>query len=113
MNMKKIALGFAVFALTVASAANTYTITLYQPTKVNGATFKPGDVKVELKDGSVVLKQGKTSAEAKAKVEQGGEKFANTTVGVDGDSKDLKEIRLGGTNTKLSFEKAGSASGNE
>ena len=112
--MKKVILGFAVFALAIASAAaNSYRVNFYQPAVVNGTTFKPGEIKVEVKDNVVTLKQGKTTAEVKARVEQDAQKFSTNSVGVDGETKALQEIRLGGTNTKLIFgEKTGSASGN-
>lgn len=90
-------------ALTLASAANTYHIDLYQATVVNGTTLKPGECKLELKDNQVVLKQGKNTAEATVKVENAGDKFNSTTVGYT-DGNHIQEIRLGGTNTKLLFD---------
>ena len=44
-------------------------------------TFKPGECKLELKDNQVILKQGKTTAEAAVKVENGPNKFYSTSVG--------------------------------
>ncbi len=112
--MKKLTIILATLGLAVAaSAADSYKVTLYQATQINGKLFKAGDIKVDVDNGNVVVKQGKTSTELKAKVEQGSEKFLRTSVGVDGDTKSVKEIRLGGTNTILSFEQAGTASGNE
>ncbi len=88
---KKLVAGFALIsALAIASAANSYT------------TFKPGDCKVEVKDNHVVLKQGKTSAEATVKVESAKNKFQSTSVGY-ADGNHIQEIRLGGTTTKLVF----------
>jgi hypothetical protein len=111
--MKKLTFAFAVLGLALASAAESYRVTLYQPTQINGKMFKAGDIKLDVDNDSVTVKQGKISTELKAKVEQTSEKYLRTTVGVDGDTKSVKEIRLGGTNTKLSFEAAGAASGNE
>ena len=110
--MKKMILSFATLALAAASAADSYRVTLYQPAQINGQTFKAGEVKVELHDGNVLFKQGKTSVEAKAQIEKSAAKYLNTTVDTDGDTKALKEIRLGGTVTKLVFEKTGTAAGN-
>ncbi len=111
--MKKLTIVLATLGLAAASAAESYRVTLYQPTQINGKTFKAGDIKLDVDNGNVVVKQGKTSTELKAKVEQGSEKFLRTTVGVDGDTKSVKEIRLGGTSTTLSFDTTGTASGNE
>lgn len=111
--MNKLVLLFGTLALAAVSAGTSYRVTLYQPAQVNGTTLKPGDYKVEVTDGTVSFKQGKISAEAKAKVEEGATKVLSTTVDVDGDTKQLKEIRLGGTNKVIVLEKsAGTASGN-
>ena len=110
--MNKLVLLFGTLALAAASAGTSYRVTLYQPAQVNGTTLKPGDYKVEIAGGTVSFKQGKLSAEAKAKVEEGATKVLSTTVDVDGDTKQLKEIRLGGTNKVIVFERSGAASGN-
>jgi len=47
--MKKILLSFATVALAVASAANSYRVTLFQPAVLNGTELKAGDYKVTLK----------------------------------------------------------------
>ena len=103
--MKKMTLLLATLGLAVvASATESYRVTLYQNTQINGKTFKPGDIKLDVENGNVVVKQGKTATELKAKVEEGQEKFLRTSVGVDGDTKSVKEIRLGGTaNSRLAI----------
>jgi len=104
---KKLVVCFAIMsALTVAVAANTYKVDFYQATVMNGTTFKPGECKLELKDNQVILKQGKTTAEAAVKVENGPNKFNATSVGYT-DGGHIQEIRLGGTTTKLVFEGGG------
>lgn len=110
--MNKLVLVFGTLALAAASAGTSYRVTLYQPAQVNGTTLKPGDYKVEVSDGTVSFKQGKITAEAKAKVEESANKVLSTTVDVDGDTKQLKEIRLGGTTKVIVLEKSGAASGN-
>ena len=110
--MNKLVLLFGTLALAAASAGTTYRVTLYQTAQVNGTTLKPGDYKVEIGDGTVSFKQGKVTAEAKAKLEEVANKVLSTTVDVDGDTKQLKEIRLGGTNKVIVLEKSGAASGN-
>ena len=100
---KRLVGGFALIsALAIASAANSYRVDLYQATVVNGTTFKAGELKVEVKDNQVVLKQGKASAEASVKVESAKVKFPSTSVGY-ADGNHIQEIRLGGTTTKLVF----------
>ena len=99
--LKKIFLGLATAALAVA-AGNSYTVRLYQPATLGGAEFKAGDVKLDLADNKVVLKQGKTTAEVTASVETSGTKFSLTSV--DTSDGRIHEIRLGGTTTKLIFE---------
>jgi len=102
---KAIAVMFAI-GISVAYAASSYRVTLYQPTTVNGTQFKPGEVKVELQGDKVVIKQGKTSAESNVTVQNGAQKFDATSVGYNGDNSktQVQEIRLGGTTTKLLFD---------
>jgi hypothetical protein len=106
--VKNVLLGFATAALAVASAATSYNVTFYQPVTVNGAQLKAGDYKVELKsDNMAVIKQGKTETEAPVKVETGSQKFSRTAVRINGTQ--LEEIRVGGTDKRLVFEKSGNA----
>jgi len=106
--VKNVLLGFATAALAIASAATSYNVTFYQPVTVNGAQLKPGDYKVELKsDNIAVIKQGKTSTEVPVKVQIENQKFSRTTLRLDGSQ--LEEIRLGGTDKRLVFEKSGNA----
>ncbi len=104
--MKRFAFVFVVLALAVASA-KTYSVTLFQPSIVGGTELQPGDYKVDVQDTKVVIKSGKTSVESAVKIETGDQKFNATSVRYsNGDGKyRVQEIRLGGTNTKLVFEK--------
>lgn len=101
--VKTFLLGFASIALAVASAANSYNVTLYQPVMVNGSELKAGDYKLELKDKTAVLKQGKNATEAPVKIENDGQKYARTAVRMNG--MQIEEIRIGGTNTRVVFDK--------
>jgi hypothetical protein len=106
--VKNVLLGFATAALAVASAASSYNVTFYQPVTVNGAQLKAGDYTLELKDdNTAVLKQGETVAEAPVKVKNDRQKHERNTVLLDRSR--LQEIRLGGTTTRLVFEKSGNA----
>jgi len=105
--VKNVLLGFASVALAVASAAS-YKVTFYSPVTINGSQLKPGDYKLELKDNSMaVIKQGKSVTEVPVKVENEGQKFVRNAVRMNGTQ--LEEIRLGGTSTRVVFEKSGNA----
>ena len=108
---KKIILSFATFAL--ALSAETHRLTLFQPTVLNGQELKPGDYKVEIKDSKATISHGKQSVESAVRVENADSKYGATSVRyANGDGKyNLKEIRLGGTKTKLVFGEAANAGG--
>lgn len=103
--VKKSIFAFATLALAVASAASSYTVTFFQPVVVNGQTLKPGDYKVQFDNNKATLRQGKAVTEAPVKVENNDNKYATTSVRLNGAQ--IEEIRLGGTHTKLVFEKTG------
>ena len=89
--------------MALASAASTYHVTFYQPVVVNGAKLKAGDYKVEV-DGSIAkITRGGAVAEAPVKVENTDEKYKANSVRLEGDQ--VSEIRIGGTHTRLVFEK--------
>ena len=101
---KAFAVMFAI-GISVAYAASSYRVTLYQPTTVNGTQCKPGEVKLELQGDKVVIKQGKTSAESNVTVQNGDHKFDASSVTYNAAATDqVQEIRLGGTATKLLFD---------
>ena len=101
--MKKFMFAFATVAIAVASAASSYRVTLFQPSKFGGSELKAGEYKIELKDNNkAVVKTGKQVLEADVKVETANEKFSSTTVRYMEGGK-IQEIRLGGTNTRLVF----------
>ena len=106
--VKNVLLGFASVALAVASAASSYSVTFYQPVTVNGKQLKPGDYKLELKsDNMAIIKQGKDETEAPVKVETENQKFSRSSVRLNGTQ--VEEIRLGGTDKRLVFEKSANA----
>lgn len=102
----KILLSFATVALAAASAANSYRVTLFQPSVVAGKELKPGNYKLTVKDNKAVISSGKESVEATVQTETADAKFSSTTVRYrNGDGKyRVQEIRLGGTTTRLVFE---------
>lgn len=103
--VKKSILAFATFALAIASAASSYSVTFFQPVVVNGQTLQAGDYKLKYSDTKATIQQGKSVTEVPVKVENNTGKFATTTVRLNGTQ--VEEIRLGGTHTKLVFEKTG------
>jgi hypothetical protein len=105
--VKNILLGFVVVALAVASAASSYNVTFYQPVMVNGSELKAGDYKLEIKDQTAVLKQGKTVTEAPVKIENDSQKYQRTAVRMNG--MQVEEIRIGGTSTRVVFDKTSNA----
>jgi len=105
--VKNVLLGFASVALAVATAASSYNVTFYQPVMVNGSELKAGDYKLELKDKTAVIKQGKTATEAPVTVQNDSQKFQRTAVRLNGNQ--VEEIRIGGTSTRIVFDKTSNA----
>ena len=105
--MKKLLFGLGTFALAVASAGS-YNLTLLDPASVGDAKLKAGAYKVEVVGDKAVFKMGKEVVEVPATIEKADSKFKYTSVDL-ADSK-LKEIRLGGTDTKIVFKSGGGQS---
>ena len=105
MFKSKLVVCFGVLAMAVASAASSYTITLFEPSVIGSSELKPGDYRVEVNGDKAVIRAGRNRVEATVKVESGAEKFAKTVVKYGtGDGKyRLQEIRLAGTKTTLMF----------
>jgi hypothetical protein len=78
---------------------------------VGNTELKAGEYRVEVTDGKATIKGGKVQKEAAIKVETADSKYNSTTVRLSaGEKPQIKEIRLGGTKTKLIFsESAGTA----
>lgn len=103
--MKKLMFSFATLALAIASAASSYHFSIFQASYVGGKELKPGDYKIQLDGDKATIKVGKQVVEAAVKVENGSEKFPETSVryGTADGKMTVQEIRLGGTSTKLVF----------
>ncbi len=106
--VKRFTLGFAVLALAVASAASSYNVRFFDSVVVNGTTLKAGEYRVEVNDNKAIIKRGKVVAEAPVKVESNEAKYPSTAVRLVGGTQ-LEEIRVGGTHTRIIFEKTGVA----
>ena|ERR1700693_5136367 len=105
--VKNILFGFSFLALAVASAASSYNVTFYEPVMINGSELKAGDYKLELKDKTAVIKQGKSVIEAPVTVQNDSQKFQRTAVRMNG--LQIEEIRIGGTSTRVVFDKTSNA----
>ncbi len=95
-------LGVMVFGATAYAASNTYKVELYQDSVVEGKTLKAGDYKVSLENGNAIIKQGKEVVEVPAH-EVEAAKNPSTEL-IYEDNTDLKEIRVGGSATRIVFE---------
>ena len=103
--LKKFVLAFGILALAVASA-ESYKITLSQPSTVKGTQLKAGEYRLNLDNSKLTIVNGKESVEVPVKVETVDKKFDNTAVRYTtvGQKQSISEIRIGGTKTKLVFD---------
>jgi hypothetical protein len=102
-------------ALATFASAASYTVKLTSPVVIDGKEWKAGEYKVDVKDTTAVIRNGKESAELKVKTESTAKKYGATTVRfsqTDGKN-NLEEIRLGGTKTKLISDSPKTANGGE
>lgn len=106
--LKRFVLAFAILGLAVASA-ESYRVTLSQPSKLSGKQLKAGEYRLNVENSKVTIVNGKDSLEVPVKVENADTKFDNTAVRYTGtgDKVTITEIRIGGTKTKLLFEDTG------
>jgi len=101
MTFTKLAFGLTTFALAIASAASTHSVTFTSPVWVGGTQLKAGQYTVEVTADKAVFKMGKTVTESAVTLEKADKKFGMTS-SIVSDSK-VKEIDLGGTTSKLIF----------
>ena len=97
-------LAMAVFAVGIASA-KTHSIRIHTESQIAGQDLSPGSYKVNVEGEKVTITNGKQTVESTVKVEEASEKYSRDSVRyieVDGKMK-VREIRLGGTNTRLVF----------
>ena len=100
MLSKKLLIGFAAFAMGIASAASDYKIELPQATHVGTTELKAGTYKVEVQGDKAVFKSGKdVVAQSSAKVENGEKKYAATSVSTNASK--LESIAIGGTTMRI------------
>ena len=108
--MKKLLLtsALAFSFLSLASAAKVYEIVLSSPTKVGNVQLKAGQYKLKINNGNAVFTEVETSKSftTPVKVENTDQKFDETVVdtSVTDGTATVKDIQLGGSKTKLSFD---------
>jgi hypothetical protein len=100
--MQRLLLIFAMLGVAIASA-KSYNVKLFQPAMLGGVQLAPGEYRLEMVGSNVVLKNGKVEAQSPGREETVDAKYPSTTVRFDNtDGKmRIREIFLGGTNTKL------------
>ncbi|MFN7992136.1 MAG: hypothetical protein U0Q18_00950 [Bryobacteraceae bacterium] len=110
--VKQVLISFAVLAASVASA-ETFRVTLVEPSIVKGTELKAGECKFDVKDNAVVIAQGRQKVEVPVTVNTVDKKFAGTRILYDTVSGkySIKEIQIGGTKTKLTFDSGVQAAG--
>lgn len=99
---KKFSFCFGTIALVSAFAASSYHVSLSGESTVGGKSLTPGDYRIELKDNSAVLKQGKNVTEVPAKVETADKKYSTNLIRYN-NKHEVTEICLGGTAKKVVF----------
>jgi len=89
-----------------ALAAETYRVTFFQKSLVNGQELKPGEYKLVLDGDKVTVSNPYVKVESAVKVEPAESKFNSTSVRYqNGDGKfRVREIRLGGSSKRLVFD---------
>ena len=104
--MKKTLLaGFLVLAGTVFAASNTFKVDIFQDSVVDGKALKAGSYKIMMENGNAVIKQGNQTIEVPAREETEPNKVASTEL-LYKDNKNLEQIRVGGTHTRIVFDAA-------
>jgi hypothetical protein len=105
MKMTTLLVCLGTLTTALAAAASRYTIDFRNPALVAGTELKPGTYTMEVNGDKAMLQRGKQQVEVNVKMEEGSEKFSDTTVRytmVDG-KYHVAEIRLRGTKTKIVF----------
>ena len=102
---KTILLGFlALSTAAFAATGNSLKVDIFQDSNIDGKTLKAGDYTISLENGNAVIKQGKQSIEVPAREETEAKKVARTELIYKNDGKNLQEIDVAGTHTKIIFQ---------
>jgi hypothetical protein len=94
-------LSLAVLAVSVASAASSYKVTLLSDLFAGDIQLKAGEYTVTLEGKQAVFKKGKESIQIPAIVEKSEKKFIDTMVELEGSK--IHAIDIGGTDIQIMF----------
>ena len=89
-----------------ADEPKTYKISVASQSKIGGSELQPGEYKLVVDAPKVQFLKGKDAVDVNAKVETADAKFEHTAITtkvVDG-VRQIVEIRIGGSKTRLMFE---------
>ena len=102
--LRKIVFSFAVLGLALASA-KSYRVDVYEPAYAGSTELKAGSYEVSTDGQNAVIRGNKVDSQNPVKVETAERKFDNTSVKyvITGGKRQIQEIHLGGTKTKLVF----------
>ena len=102
--MRKVVFSFAVLGLALASA-KSYQMTLSTPVVAGNTELKAGNYEVSVSGQNAVITGWKTESKTPVRVETVDAKFAATSVKykVEGGKKQIQEIQLGDSKTRLVF----------
>ncbi len=105
--VKPLLISLAVAALSLAGA-DTFRISLTQPSIVKGNQLKAGDYNLDVQKDSVVIAQGKHRLEVPATIESTGKKYGRTQIlfNESNGKLSIRQIELGGTSTRVVFDSA-------
>jgi hypothetical protein len=105
--LRKVVFSFAVLGLALASA-KSYSVSLFEPALAGTTELQPGQYQVSVTGQTATIRIGKTASEVPVKVEASDTKYDNTSVKyvVSGGKKQIQEIHLAGTKTKIVFTEA-------
>ena len=100
--MLRIVVLFMTLALSIASA-KTYKVNIFMPMNLAGTELKVGAFSLDLNGDTMVVRQGKTTVEAKVKVATSEDRHSVTKIlcSDENGKYTIKTIYLGGTNMDL------------
>jgi hypothetical protein len=80
-------------------------VKLYHESQISGKQLRPGDYTIKVKDGMAQITGFRQKVEAPVKVETGDTKYKDTQIRYvnAGSTMDVQEIKVGRTNTRLTF----------
>ncbi len=105
--MKAIAsLSLMILLPLAAAAADSRQVTIPEPIVVAGTELKAGEYNFDVDNGMLTIKKGKRVVQqAPARLDKADAAYKNTSLKLSRDNGkfNLQEVRLGGTNTKITL----------